>query len=128
MSKFNLMVIALVILVGGFFIGSKIMHNDYAVKEGDRVVVSYKEEKFKKDKDGNPIYNKGTVGMAGGVEAAEARNIAKGAELYREIDANPLFKGNVETEDRSLMNVTFVLSNEELKSELALIKQHLGLS
>jgi phosphoserine aminotransferase len=53
----------------------------------------------------------------GGVEAAEARNIAKGAELYREIDANPLFKGNVETEDRSLMNVTFVLSNEELKSE-----------
>jgi phosphoserine aminotransferase len=63
----------------------------------------------------------------GGVEAAEARNIAKGAELYREIDANPLFKGNVETEDRSLMNVTFVLSNEELKSEFDKIWNDAGI-
>jgi phosphoserine aminotransferase len=48
----------------------------------------------------------------GGVKAMEARNNAKAALLYNEIDANTLFKGTVAKEDRSNMNVTFLLENE----------------
>lgn len=50
----------------------------------------------------------------GGVAAKEKENDAKAALLYNEIDANPLFTGNVAVEDRSKMNVTFKLSNESL--------------
>jgi len=51
----------------------------------------------------------------GGVSAMEAKNNAKANLLYNEIDENPLFKGTVATEDRSNMNVTFLL-NDESKS------------
>jgi phosphoserine aminotransferase len=50
----------------------------------------------------------------GGVKAKELENNQKAAALYAEIDANPLFTGNVALEDRSKMNVTFNLSNEAL--------------
>lgn len=53
----------------------------------------------------------------GGVKAMEDRNNAKAALLYNEIDSNPLFKGTVETEDRSNMNVTFLLNDESLAPE-----------
>lgn len=53
----------------------------------------------------------------GGVQAAEKRNNDKADLLYNEIDSNPLFKGTVRQEDRSNMNVTFLLENEDLKSE-----------
>ncbi|MFN5148808.1 MAG: 3-phosphoserine/phosphohydroxythreonine transaminase [Flavobacteriia bacterium] len=48
----------------------------------------------------------------GGVKAMEARNNAKAELLYTEIDSNPLFKTTVAKEDRSKMNVTFLLENE----------------
>jgi len=48
----------------------------------------------------------------GGVKAMEARNNAKAKLLYTEIDSNPLFKTTVAKEDRSKMNVTFLLENE----------------
>ena len=48
----------------------------------------------------------------GGVKAIEKLNEEKAALLYAEIDRNPLFKGFAEVEDRSLMNVTFNLTNE----------------
>lgn len=48
----------------------------------------------------------------GGVKAMEARNNAKAALLYSEIDRNPLFNGSVALEDRSNMNATFLLENE----------------
>lgn len=48
----------------------------------------------------------------GGVKAAEERNNAKAALLYSEIDNNPLFTSKVQTEDRSKMNVSFVLKDE----------------
>jgi phosphoserine aminotransferase len=51
----------------------------------------------------------------GGVKAMAERNQAKAALLYSEIDANPLFKGTVATEDRSEMNVNFLLTNDALK-------------
>ncbi len=53
----------------------------------------------------------------GGVNAAAARNKAKADLLYNEIDTNPLFKGTVDIEDRSEMNVTFLLTNEDLKAD-----------
>lgn len=53
----------------------------------------------------------------GGVKAAEARNNAKAEMLYAEIDRNPLFKGTVATEDRSKMNVCFLLNDESLTDE-----------
>lgn len=53
----------------------------------------------------------------GGVEAIAAANDAKAALLYNEIDSNPLFKGNVNPEDRSKMNVTFVLTDESLSDQ-----------
>ena len=53
----------------------------------------------------------------GGVKAMEDRNNAKAELLYNEIDNNPLFKGAVETEDRSNMNVTFLLTDESRSAE-----------
>jgi phosphoserine aminotransferase len=51
----------------------------------------------------------------GGVEAIEKENDAKAKVLYEEIDRNPLFKGVCAVEDRSHMNVCFVLENAELE-------------
>lgn len=51
----------------------------------------------------------------GGVKAMAARNQAKAALLYNEIDANPLFQGTAAVEDRSEMNVNFLLTNDSLK-------------
>ena len=48
----------------------------------------------------------------GGVAAIEKINIRKAAILYDEIDRNKLFRGTVATEDRSLMNVCFVMADE----------------
>lgn len=49
----------------------------------------------------------------GGLAGIQQLNKAKAAILYNEIDANPLFKGTVATEDRSLMNVCFLPNNPE---------------
>ncbi|MCF6167513.1 3-phosphoserine/phosphohydroxythreonine transaminase [Lutibacter sp.] len=51
----------------------------------------------------------------GGVAAVEKLNEKKAALLYDEIDRNPHFKGFAAKEDRSLMNVTFNLTNENEK-------------
>lgn len=48
----------------------------------------------------------------GGIEAIEQVNMDKAALLYNEIDSNPLFKGTTAMEDRSKMNVTFVMTDE----------------
>jgi len=50
----------------------------------------------------------------GGVEGMYKRNSEKANTLYAEIDRNKLFKGTVAKEDRSLMNVCFVM-NEDYK-------------
>ena len=52
----------------------------------------------------------------GGVKAIEEKNNLKASLLYKEIDNNPLFNSPVATEDRSNMNVAFLL-NDESKSE-----------
>jgi phosphoserine aminotransferase len=49
----------------------------------------------------------------GGVKALHKLNIEKAAILYEEIDRNPLFVSGITNEaDRSIMNVTFVMSEE----------------
>jgi phosphoserine aminotransferase len=48
----------------------------------------------------------------GGVEVLEKKNLEKAAILYDEIDRNKLFKGTVAVEDRSIMNVCFVMADE----------------
>lgn len=53
----------------------------------------------------------------GGVEWIEEQNNAKAALLYNEIDRNPNFRGVAAIEDRSKMNVTFVLTDESKQSE-----------
>ncbi len=52
------------------------------------------------------------INEKGGIGAVEKLNNAKAELLYNEIDRNPLFKGTAVVEDRSNMNVTFVLNDE----------------
>lgn len=52
----------------------------------------------------------------GGVEAMAIKNQAKADLLYHEIDRNSLFKGTAVKEDRSLMNVCFLLNDESLST------------
>jgi phosphoserine aminotransferase len=51
----------------------------------------------------------------GGVEAIEKINEEKARRLYAEIDNNPNFEGTTAVKDRSLMNVTFRLTDESNK-------------
>ncbi len=51
----------------------------------------------------------------GGIAAAEERNNAKATLLYDEIDRNPLFETFCVEEDRSLMNVSFKLTDDSKK-------------
>lgn len=52
-----------------------------------------------------------------GLEAMEIRNKAKADLLYAEIDRNNLFVGTVVPEDRSRMNVNFVLKDKNLEAD-----------
>jgi len=54
------------------------------------------------------------VQKQGGVKVMQSINQDKAALLYDEIDRNPLFSGNVATDNRSLMNVTFQVSDDSL--------------
>ncbi|MCD4695982.1 MAG: 3-phosphoserine/phosphohydroxythreonine transaminase [Bacteroidales bacterium] len=48
----------------------------------------------------------------GGIEAMEKKNIEKANLLYDEIDRNKLFTGTTAVEDRSIMNICFVMKDE----------------
>jgi len=51
----------------------------------------------------------------GGIKAIEEENEKKAQLMYSEIDLNPLFNGYATKDDRSYMNATFTLDNEDLK-------------
>ncbi len=53
----------------------------------------------------------------GGVEAMYKRNLEKANLLYDYLDKSKMFKGTVAKADRSLMNVTFVASSDELNAK-----------
>ncbi|MBQ5899214.1 MAG: 3-phosphoserine/phosphohydroxythreonine transaminase [Alistipes sp.] len=65
----------------------------------------------------------------GGVAEIHRRNEEKAAKLYAEIDRNSLFRGTVAKEDRSSMNICFVMSegNEELASEFMSFAKERGM-
>lgn len=48
----------------------------------------------------------------GGVDEIHRRNVEKAELLYAEIDRNKLFRGTAEKEDRSIMNICFVMNPE----------------
>ena len=51
----------------------------------------------------------------GGITAIEEKNRKKSEMLYSEIDLNPLFKGHANEADRSMMNATFNLCDDNFK-------------
>ena len=55
----------------------------------------------------------------GGVEALQKIDEAKAAKLYDAIDSSRIFRGTVNPEDRSIMNVCFVMKDDykELEKE-----------
>ena len=57
------------------------------------------------------------VKSMGGVEAIHKINLRKAETLYNEIDRNSLFRGTAAVEDRSIMNICFVMA--EGKEDLA---------
>lgn len=62
----------------------------------------------------------------GGIAEIEKENIAKANALYTEIDRNPLFKGTAVLEDRSRMNVCFVMENPELEKAFLKLAEEKG--
>lgn len=63
----------------------------------------------------------------GGVPAIEQENITKARVLYEEIDRNPLFKAVAAVEDRSKMNVCFVMENPELEKPFLKLAEERGI-
>ena len=63
----------------------------------------------------------------GGVPAIEKINNEKAALLYKEIDNNPLFTGTINKEDRSKMNVCFVMDGKEKEENFAQFAKENGI-
>ena len=64
----------------------------------------------------------------GGIEAIEKENEKKARLMYSEIDLNPLFNGYSSKADRSTMNATFTLTNDDLKETFETMCQNAGIS
>ena len=69
------------------------------------------------------------IKSVGGVEAIQKVNQKKAALLYDEIDRNSLFVGTAAKEDRSLMNVCFVMApgKEDLQDEFMAFAKEKGM-
>ncbi len=63
----------------------------------------------------------------GGVDAIDAMNTKKAELLYNEIDNNPMFRGTAETEDRSSMNVCFLMNKPDLEEEFMNVTKEAGI-
>jgi len=64
----------------------------------------------------------------GGLSAIKMMNERKAALLYDEIDRNPLFIGTARKEDRSLMNVTFLLKDSSKEEAFLQLCKSKGIS
>ncbi|MBT8256845.1 MAG: 3-phosphoserine/phosphohydroxythreonine transaminase [Bacteroidia bacterium] len=64
----------------------------------------------------------------GGIPVIEEINDKKAAVMYSEIDINPLFKGYSVKEDRSSMNATFNLINDNLKETFDTMIKEAGIN
>ncbi len=65
----------------------------------------------------------------GGVKEMQRRAQERAELLYGEIDSNPLFRGTAAEQDRSLMNIDFVMADEykELEADFMTFAQSKGL-
>ena len=63
----------------------------------------------------------------GGIAAIEKINDAKAALLYETLDSLPVFRPTVAKEDRSKMNVVFVIDNPELEKEFLAVCKEQGM-
>ncbi len=62
----------------------------------------------------------------GGVEAMDKRAHERADMLYAEIDRNKLFRGTVKEEDRSVMNICFVMNDEYKELEKPFLDYAVG--
>jgi phosphoserine aminotransferase len=64
----------------------------------------------------------------GGVAGMQQRNRAKADLLYAEIDRNRLFRGTAAREDRSVMNICFIMAegSEALEADFLAFAQQRG--
>ncbi len=69
------------------------------------------------------------VKAQGGLKVMKEKNEKKAALLYNEIDRNPLFVGTAAKEDRSLMNICFVMApgHEALEEEFMAFAKSKGM-
>ena len=80
-----------------------------------------------------PIYsamqNLRWIKAQGGVKEMQRRALVRAELLYGEIDRNPLFRGTAAVEDRSLMNIDFVMADEykELEADFMAYAQSKGM-
>jgi phosphoserine aminotransferase len=63
----------------------------------------------------------------GGLRAMETINIRKASKIYAEIDRTGFYRGHAKKEDRSRMNVTFRLPNEQLEEKFVKESKAAGL-
>ncbi len=68
------------------------------------------------------------VKKLGGISAVEELNEKKAKLIYSEIDVNPLFEGFAAKEDRSIMNATFKLLNDDLKETFDAMWKEAGIN
>ena len=77
-----------------------------------------------------PIYsamqNLRWIKKQGGVAEMERRALERSRILYDEIDRNKLFHGTVVNEDRSLMNICFVMNDEYKELETEFLQYAIG--
>ncbi|WP_127020229.1 3-phosphoserine/phosphohydroxythreonine transaminase [Flagellimonas beolgyonensis] len=64
----------------------------------------------------------------GGIAAIEEINERKANLIYSEIELNPVFSGIAAKEDRSIMNATFNITDDELKDEFDAMCKEAGIS
>lgn len=64
----------------------------------------------------------------GGIAAIEKENEKKAQLIYSEIDLNPLFDGFAAKADRSTMNATFTLNNDDFKETFDTMCQEAGIN
>lgn len=64
----------------------------------------------------------------GGIPAIEEINERKANLIYSEIELNPVFSGIAAKEDRSIMNATFNITDDELKDEFDAMCKEAGIS
>ena len=64
----------------------------------------------------------------GGIASIEKENEKKAQLIYSEIDLNPLFDGFAAKADRSMMNATFTLNNDDLKESFDTMCQEGGIN